>query len=164
MISRGFVFLKLWHYSWVVLSNTLLTFMKNYLIVFLILLSTNVQAQRDQIIKIEFQSLSRAYSEMISITPDSIKDKKIRNRGKETITNSAIPMKKWNALIRVLDKIELKQIPELSSPTMKRAYDGARHSSLKIFTSTKSYEHLFDDENPNAKLLPLMRCINSIIK
>jgi hypothetical protein len=48
---------------------------------------------------------------------------------------------------------------------MKRAHDGALHSTLTFVTKEgHSFTHSFDDENPNAKLSELMKAISEIEK
>jgi hypothetical protein len=67
----------------------------------------------------------------------------------------------WEELIKGIARISLAEIPELQSPTSRRSFDGARHSTIEIYTREgKSYTHSFDDENPNEKLEPLMEIIS----
>jgi hypothetical protein len=55
------------------------------------------------------------------------------------------------------------QFEGLPSPTNKRAFDGAKHSSIIItLANRETYQHTFDDENPNEKLVPLMKCISNL--
>ena len=68
------------------------------------------------------------------------------------------------SLLKDIKTITLSEIPSLASPSMKRAYDGARHSKLSIYSEDKSYEHLFDDESPHALLAPLLQCIITLSK
>jgi hypothetical protein len=54
----------------------------------------------------------------------------------------------------------MEEIPALASPTMQRASDAARTSTLSIIdTMGKRYTHTFDNEDPNEKLKPLMKSI-----
>jgi hypothetical protein len=54
-------------------------------------------------------------------------------------------------------------MPDLPSPTSKRAFDGARHSTITIETTLgKSYTHSFDDKNPHPGLMELMEAIVQI--
>lgn len=134
------------------------------ILIFLIALNTCTQlpAQDQDIIKIEFTSLSRGYYEKVEFTKDSLISKKSQNRGTaEQIYQKEVTQKQWASLVSELRTIELSTLPSLKSPTMKRAYDGARHSSLTIYTSENSYQHVFDDENPDKSLKGLM---NNIIK
>ncbi|MEP4091317.1 hypothetical protein [Reichenbachiella sp.] len=138
--------------------------MKYFLLYFLISLTTPLAAQVDNIEKISFQSLSRGYFENVVITQDSLIIRKSENRGSvEQTTRRYLTKKEWKSLVRYLSKVILSDIPVLKSPTAKRTYDGARHSSIIIYTTDgSSYEHLFDNEDPNDKLEPLMKCIISI--
>ncbi|HTH31553.1 MAG TPA: hypothetical protein VL946_09385, partial [Lacibacter sp.] len=69
----------------------------------------------------------------------------------------------WRTLMDCLKKVKLSEVPELKSPTMKRTYDGARHSTLTLITNeTTPLTHSFDNEDANEKLLPLMKAIQKI--
>ena len=65
-------------------------------------------------------------------------------------------LKTWKQLLQNMEHLNLHGIPKLKSPSMKRAYDGARHSEIIITTfDNQRYIHMFDDENPNMLLKPL---------
>ncbi|SMD31744.1 hypothetical protein SAMN04488029_0080 [Reichenbachiella faecimaris] len=137
--------------------------MKIRVLSFFLLLSISAHAQIDTIVKIEFQSLSRGYYEHISITEDSLVVRKNENRSaEESVNKRALSKKEWKSLLKEFNHVNLESLPVLESPTMKRAYDGARHSSLKVYSTKSFYEHLFDDDNPHTKLQPVMKCIRSI--
>jgi hypothetical protein len=118
------------------------------------------QPNSDHIMCIEFSSLTRGYQEYVLFTSDSMKY--TRTQAGHTKISKARELKKseWKDLLKVAQKINLKEIPELKSPTMKRAHDGARHSTITIITdSNQTYIHTFDDENPHEKLKALMNVI-----
>ena len=114
----------------------------------------------DQIMRIEFSSLTRGYQELVTFTSDSVKFSRTQ-AGKPKIAEAhAIKKNDWQDLLKVVQKITLSEIPELKSPTMKRSFDGARHSTITIITdSNQTYIHSFDDENPHEKLKALMSAI-----
>lgn len=137
--------------------------MKICLISLFTLLSIHLRAQPEDVLSIEFQSLSRNYFEKVLITSDSLVKRINKNRGSEEETETRIISKKeWKSLIKDLENMDFGQIQKLESPTKKRTYDGARHSTIKITTTQAIYEHLFDDENPNRALDHLMKCIIQI--
>ncbi|MEP2023743.1 MAG: hypothetical protein ABJH98_08180 [Reichenbachiella sp.] len=139
--------------------------MKIYLLSLMILLSFSAQAQSTDVESIEFKSLSRVYFEHVTITADSLIFRlKENHKNEEVINKRAISKKEWKSILKDINSLSLESIPNLESPTMKRSFDGARHSSLKIITTDTSYEHLFDDENPHKMLIPLLECIKRMTK
>jgi hypothetical protein len=117
-------------------------------------------AQTDELKGIEFTSVARGYQESLKITKDSITHK-IERHGDSPI-NKSYPIKEadWNCIVSEVNKINRREISELQSPTMKRAYDGARHSSIIItMKDGAEFTHSFDDEEPHKKLTALMKGI-----
>ena len=108
------------------------------------------------IIRIEFSSLTRGYQELIVITEDSIR---ISTQGR-TKENKSIENQDWANIIKALKNVKPTDIAGLKSPTTKRAYDGARHSTITVMTKSGTYSHSFDDEDPHEKLKPLMKVIH----
>ena len=131
-------------------------FMKSLLLI-LSLTSNTIPAQKTgDILRIEFNSLTRGYQQLVVITADSIK---ISTHARGTEENKSIKNKDWIHIIKPLKNVSLSDIAELKSPTMKRAYDGARHSTITITTKSETYSHSFDDEDPHDKLKPLLKII-----
>lgn len=129
----------------------------------------NLNAQDSNIVNmIEFSTLSRSgHYEHIIITQDSffINITERRTNTVDTSFSSSLKTNEWQAIIQSLENIPLSEIDDLESPTMKRTYDGARHSEIIISTkNNKTFNHLFDDENPHEKLNPLMNKIESVLK
>jgi hypothetical protein len=63
----------------------------------------------------------------------------------------------WDELLKAASQLKLTEVSTLPSPTNRRAFDGARHSTLVISTNDgQSYTHSFDDENPHEHLRNLM--------
>lgn len=129
----------------------------------------NLQVQDSNTVNmIEFSTLSRSgHYEHIIITQDSIfiniTERRLNNV--DTSYSRKLKSNEWQAIIQSLENISLPEIPDMKSPTMKRAYDGARHSEIIISEkNSNSFNHLFDDENPHEKLNPLMNKIESLLK
>jgi hypothetical protein len=130
-------------------------------VIFLSGCSSLAQKQNSDHIKcIEFSSVTRGYQELITITSDSLKFS-CKQAGQQKIARaSALKKSDWDELLNALNKVTLSEIPALKSPTMKRASDAARHSTITITTdSNQTFVHSFDDENPHEKLKALMRVI-----
>ena len=113
--------------------------------------------------KIEFSTLSRGgHFEQIVITKDTLRFQKEKRRStEETQTYSRILKEvEWKQLIQNTENLNLEEIPKLKSPSMKRAFDGARHSSIILKTiDNQQYIHRFDDENPHQLLNPLLQSL-----
>jgi hypothetical protein len=134
-------------------------------ILFFLFLHFFAQSQDSEIVKIEFNSLTRGYHERVMLTADTVKviKKNERSGGEEKIQCRAISPGEWNKLVNSLKGISLTEISEFKSPTMNRAFDGARHSSLIItMKNAQTAGHAFDDENPHKKLELLMKIIREI--
>jgi hypothetical protein len=131
-------------------------------VLFLIATST---AQTPVVTQIELTKQSRGYQEAIRITADSIfvVAEDLKN-GKPAIQYShAIADGDWTKLVSSIGSLKLKDIPSLSSPTMKRASDAAMHSTLTITTNDgNSYAHGYDDENPHESLQQLRKSVREV--
>lgn len=118
--------------------------------------------------KIEFSTLSRGGQfEQIVITKDKLRFQKEKRRSiEEKQTYSRIfKEEEWKQLIQNTEHLNLKEIPKLKSPSMKRAFDGAGHSAIIIRTfDNQQFIHRFDDENPHKLLTPLLQSILKLHK
>lgn len=130
-----------------------------------ILIGCAVHSQKNSdVVKIEFTSLSRGYSKQITITMDSLFKSANEGRGSEIQSmKRKLSSKEWDKLTQALGNISIAEIGDFKSPTMKRTYDGARHSSISITTSKGEITtHQFDDEQPHEKLQKLMNEISKL--
>ncbi|MFD1002018.1 hypothetical protein ACFQ21_22020 [Ohtaekwangia kribbensis] len=135
-----------------------------YILLLLCMLAlAEVRCQSPNAVKqVEYTTLTRGYQKHIIISPDSLTIT-VEGREENKSTARALSKDEWRRLMDCLKKVKLSEIPELKSPTMKRTYDGARHSTLTLITNeTTSVTHSFDNEDANEKLLPLMKAILKI--
>src|SRR5258705_13264056 len=88
----------------------------------------------DHIMRIEFSSLTRGYQELVTFTSDSVKFSRTRAGQPKIAEAHALKKNDWQEILKTVQKITLSEIPELKSPTMKRSFDGARHSTITITT------------------------------
>jgi hypothetical protein len=119
----------------------------------------------NQVVKVEFTSLTRGgVIKQIVISKDSVITSTSEGRGAELQTiKKSISEKDWQLVIGSLKELTLSEVPDLKSPTLKRAYDGALHSTISITTNEAIVvEHSFDDEQPHEKLKLLMKQINRL--
>jgi hypothetical protein len=130
---------------------------------FLTLGGLSVQCQTsNNIKKIEYTTLTRGYQKHVVISADSVKVS-VEGRNEDRQNKRALSKTEWNSVMGALKDVAISSIPSLPSPTMKRAYDGALHSTLTLTTRDQTeFGHSFDDENPDPKLMPLMRAVIKI--
>ena len=133
------------------------------LIVSLVWWSASAQTL-DEITSIEFLTATRGYQKQVTMTSKTltIKTEDHRQKGKVPVVRE---MKKsdWDNLLHSLKDVPLAEIPLLKSPSMQRASDGARSSSISITTKEGAiWSHEFDNERPHEKLQPLIRVITSL--
>jgi hypothetical protein len=132
----------------------------------IVMLGYFVTAQNgDVMVKVEFTSLTRGFQETLIITKDSI-TRSLDTRGELSVKASErIQKSEWDCIVKAVKGISLETLGDLKSPTMKRAYDGARHSSITITTASGAqFSHSFDDEEPHEKLGALMKEIKKLRK
>jgi hypothetical protein len=122
--------------------------------------SLNTQ-ERD--ITIIFQASSRGSFEEITVSKDSFSIS--TNRTRKDITFYKTPTKDWNDILKLLEVIELDQLPNLKAPTSMRQYDGAAHSTLTIKSnSEKVQSSSFDHGYPPEEIKPLVEKLLSFKK
>ena len=117
--------------------------------------------QDDMIVtKIEFTTLTRGYQKQVFFSADSLIKIIDGRQNDHKVVKRKLDAGKWEALVKCVSDVSLSEIPQLQSPTFRRSFDGARHSSIVITTRDgKTYTHGFDDESPHKKLQPLMDLI-----
>jgi hypothetical protein len=126
------------------------------------LMASRCDGQND-VVRIEFTSLTRGYQKQVFMDHDSVKIIVDGRQEENKVVKRAMPEGSWNELMREIKNIDLAKVPGYKSPTNRRAFDGARHSSLKISDADGSeYAHSFDDTNPHADLKSLLNRILEI--
>src|SRR5688572_2205450 len=78
--------------------------------------------------RITFTSLTRGYQHEVFFTADSLTAIE-NNRGEEKIKERKLQPFEWQNLVTATAGLNLEDISELPSPSSKRAFDGARHST-----------------------------------
>jgi hypothetical protein len=128
---------------------------------FLIFVENFVPQQVD-IAQIEFTTYTRGYHKTITITQREIViAEQKKDDANERVTTKKNKKEIWNKMIASLHDVSLSEIPSLASPTMKRASDAARSSTITLTTKNgNKFSHSFDNENSNEKLKPLMMLIH----
>ena len=139
---------------------------RNILLFFITIVWITSQCQTaSHIKKIKFTSLTRGFVKKIILSPDSaitiIEDRQNNDQSHKR----KLDKKEWTKLMNSIKNLSPTDLPDLKSPTMKRAYDGALHSTIVLLTDDgKEWTHSFDDEDPHERLQPLMKVISNIDK
>lgn len=117
----------------------------------------NTSQQESVITKVEFTTLTRGQKKEVFISADSVVEVSEGLSNEHAVVKRKIESAQWQALLATVKGANLEEVPNLPSPTTRRAFDGARHSSIKITTADgRDFTHAFDDENPHQMLQPLM--------
>jgi hypothetical protein len=128
--------------------------------------SVTVSAQANSgVTLIELSKTARGYQEEIRIAGDSLHVWIENSVAEKPPVKYSRPLEseQWTKLVNSFKAVKLVEIPVLPAPSMKRASDAAKHSTLTITTQDgKTYAHGFDDENPHVALLPLLKAIREL--
>lgn len=117
------------------------------------------------IASIRFKTFTRGASKTVKISKDSIVSSFTGHATGEQPVRCKIKKEDWNLLTKQLNEVNVSDMPSLTSPTNKRAVDGAWHSEIIIETTAqKSFSHSFDNEEPHEKLKSLMQVIAMLEK
>ena len=80
--------------------------------------------------------------------------------GADQTKESIISEGQWEILLNTIPDGPLSALENLPSPTMERARDAAKYSSIQIITDKKTYNcGSFDNYNPHQKLKSLLNAI-----
>lgn len=121
------------------------------------------QCQNNSITKIEFTTLTRGYQKQVFISADSLVKIVEGRQDENKVQKRKLADGEWKELVNEAAKTPVTEIAQLKSPTSRRAFDGARHSTIVIHTKDgRSYTHSFDDENPHEKLKVLLDLIKNM--
>jgi len=118
---------------------------------------------QEQDITIIYQASSRGSFEEISVSIDSFSITTDRTR--KDLTFYKTPSKDWNENLKLLEVIELNQLPNLKAPTSMRQYDGAAHATLIIKNKTEKIQSsTFDHGYPPDEIKALVEKLLSFKK
>jgi hypothetical protein len=112
---------------------------------------------QDAVTKIEFTTLTRGYQKQVFIDADSLIVIVDGRQEPNKVVKRALPKGSWDDINRVLQNVTYE------SPSNRRAFDGAKHSTLKLITRDgKDFSHTFDDLDPHPALKPLLEVLLEI--
>jgi hypothetical protein len=122
--------------------------------------TTTTSTTTNPIKKVVFNTGSRGYQREVKLTKDSVLitiNSSFEDRPSKNI-KKGIAAADWNQITTALNGVDVTQMRQLESPTMKRAVDAADHSNIAIVTDNE-YIHSFDNTDPHAQLKKLMAVI-----
>ncbi|VAV82969.1 hypothetical protein MNBD_BACTEROID02-255 [hydrothermal vent metagenome] len=118
---------------------------------------------QEQDIIITYQAASRGSFEEITVSKDSFSIS--TDRTKKNIAFHKTPTKDWDDLLKLLEVIEINQLPNLKAPTSMRQYDGAAHATLIIKKNAEKIQsNSFDHGYPPKEIKPLVEKLLSFKK
>ena len=118
---------------------------------------------QEQDITIIYHASSRGSFEEITVSKDSFSITTDRTR--KDIAFYKTPTKDWNDSLKLLEVIEINQLPNLKAPTSMRQYDGAAHATLIIKSNSgKIQTSSFDHGYPPEEIKPLVEKLLSFKK
>lgn len=101
-------------------------------------------------VSLEYSAITRGTFQLIKVNSETIT---IQNARNEEVKTKKCSKEQWSKLVAMLEKIDLKAIPTLESPSKAHQYDGAAIGSFIVTLDDTSYRSMaFDAGNPNKKL------------
>lgn len=124
-----------------------------------ILMAAQCKGQ-SEVTKIEFTSLTRGYQKQIFIDKDSLIVLVDGRQEDNKMVKRKISSEVWQGLTNELKNIDMKEMAAYKSPGNRRAFDGAKHSTIKVTLSDGTEaSHGFDDLEPHKDLRQLLKLI-----
>ncbi len=113
-----------------------------------------------EVTKIEFTSLTRGYQKQIFIDKDSLIMLVDGRQEDNKMVKRKISPDVWEGLTSELKNIDVRKMGAYKSPGNRRAFDGAKHSTIKVTLSDGAEaSHTFDDLEPHKDLKQLLKLI-----
>ena len=108
-----------------------------------------------------YSALTRGFIQELIITKTNLTE--FRDYEKRNPISRDLEPKKWEDCLKLLNEIDLKNVPNLKSPTNYRQYDGAAFAQLTIIQKGDTIQSSsFDHKHPPVELKPLVEYILSI--
>lgn len=115
-------------------------------------------------IEIQYEANTRGFYQKLVLKNALISSSKDRDGIENPIVQKISEME-WNVLLEEINKLDLEHLPNLKSPTNKRAYDGAAIANLKIIYKGKTYQTShFDHGFPPMEIKTVVEMVNLLFK
>ncbi|MGM5470598.1 hypothetical protein ACS386_09995 [Flavobacteriaceae bacterium LMO-SS05] len=110
---------------------------------------------------ITYEASSRGFYEKIWITKDSISFSNDRNLN--IVIASICKKEDWDALVSLLNEVDIKGLSEMEAPSKMHQVDGAAMATFKVEVNSTPYEtHIFDHGYPPKTISELVNKVFSI--
>ena len=111
--------------------------------------------QNGEKVKISYQAISRGFFKQLTF--EDAKMTYSEDRDLKTIDTFKISKNEWKQILDLTSKLNLEELENLVSPTDKRLYDGAAHTTITIDLEGKSFNSSsFDEGHPPSKIEALV--------
>ena len=117
-------------------------------------------SQKSEVI-ISYSAHTRGFFQELILKQNSLTE--FKDYEKLNAISSNLDAKDWKECLRLLDQINLKNLPNLKSPTNYRQYDGAAFAKLTVIQKGDTIQSSgFDHKYPPTEIKPLVEYILSI--
>lgn len=136
--------------------------MKVALIVLLGLITLKGCSKRDELImditEIRYTAATRGYYYQVQVSPMVMQIRMDRNTADELIYR--VDAENWDALLALIEAIDLKKLESLRGSTELQAVDRSAYATLRVFTTEKQFQSTpFDQGNPPEEIKSLIDAI-----
>jgi len=126
-----------------------------------VLTQNNENTSTQSEVVISYSANTRGFFQEFILKENSLIE--FKDREKSNTISSDLDAKDWKECLRLLDQIELKNLPNLISPTNYRQYDGAAFAQLTVIQKGDTIQSSgFDHKYPPVEIKPLVEYILSI--
>lgn len=112
-------------------------------------------------ILINYEASTRGFYEKIWITKDSISFS--NDRSLKDVSITTCKKSDWDELIVLLNKTDIKTLPQLESPTKMHQFDGAAMATFSVKMNDETFEtNIFDHGHPPKTISALVNKVLSM--
>lgn len=123
------------------------------------LISLKACSNRDAMImditEIRYTAATRGYYYQVQVSPMVMQIRMDRNTAEELVYR--VDAENWDALLALIEDIDLKKLESLKGITELQAVDRSAYATLRVFTTDKQFQSTpFDHGNPPEEIKPLV--------
>ena len=117
--------------------------------------------QKQNLMSITYEVSTRGFYEKIWINKDSISFS--NDRGLKNVMTSKCSDGDWEALVNLVNDVDLEEFPNLEAPTSMHQYDGAAMAMLLVESDDETYKtKVFDHGHPPKAISQLVNKVLSM--